>query len=121
MRYEHCAKLRQMLAVIVGGWLLMTPPLVKGTFVVDVTAPFSQWKQWNIPFKTYASKRDCEEMRNKVLCPDYLAGNDSLTPPGCLLCVPNDQPVSSGMTAAREICTSVCLSSDDPRLKKAKK
>ena len=50
MQRERKMKLCHATALLLSAWVLMTPPPVKDPPVVDVTAPYSQWRQWNIPW-----------------------------------------------------------------------
>ena len=116
MQRERKMKLRHAAAMLLSAWLLMTPPPVKDTPVVDVTAPFSRWSSWPTPHTTYNTKHDCEESRRKQ-CQSWLAGSGVPQASG-LRGVPYQWPQQAILMTAVSICTSVCLSSDDPRLKK---
>lgn len=108
MQRARKMKLRHAAAMVLTGWLLMTPPPMKDAFpVFDVTAPLSQWNAWsggNADY--YASKRECEDSRRQQ-CSTWLF---------------HDSPVGWGYQCIRAagvaVCASVCLPSDDPRLKK---
>jgi hypothetical protein len=41
------------------GWYMLTPPVERGTFVVNEATPLPQWR----PSRLYESARECEEIR----------------------------------------------------------
>ena len=109
MQCERKLKLCHAAALVLSGWVLLQPPPVKDASPdVNVTAPFSQWSPWPSPHTTYASQQDCENLRRKD-CQRWLAQDLPLS----------GLPAQAILRNAISLCTSVCLSSDDPRLRPA--
>lgn len=98
---------RHAVGIALVGWYLMVPPPTNPSVApsaVDVTAPFSKWSRW-VP-KAYASKSDCEKTRMSE-CENWLTQNVDI-----------HWPVQSILGGAAQVCASVCVSTDDPRLKR---
>ena len=92
-------KLRHAAVLALVGWYLMAPPPHS-----DINLPLNQWMIWN----SYDSAKECENQRRKNLDEaTALAKHESS----------DSQTMDNDTERIIGIIQSVCVSSDDPRLK----